>query len=343
MVEAVALGVAGGRRPAAHGEAAWRAAVANFLSYLPDGVRRWVVMFEPPFHARAVGEVVARVEVEALFAAGHADPGDVLRTAEATAARDDVGYLEFVVTDGRFDHAGVDYREAVRPFASWPNHRVRLCFDVWDDVFPVLFGERRDDLVCRCAEMAARVDGAGPFAYEGPGTGGLVWSAGGWVRCDGATDADYLLPVGEVACRPSTIDGELDVDGWVIGSIPFGLKYGRVRRGDLRLRFEAGEVAAVGGGRAGLCRDVDLVLERVPQLRLVSEVGIGQSLAATEASAVVPAGMQWHERRVGLHVGLGAELPDTVEERTNLTTHHLDLVLAAGTVRTGSGDVVLDW
>lgn len=333
MVEALALGVGG----------AWGGAVDNFLAYLPAGVDRWVVVYEPGFHARAVEAVVARVAVERLFAAGEADPDDVRRAAEETTGRDDVGYLEFVVTDGRFDHGGIDYRDAVRPFASWPSSRVRLCFDVWDDVFPLLFAERREDLVAWCGEVAGRVAGARSFAYDGAGAGALAWSAGPWVRCDGATDADYLLPVGEIACRPTGLDGDLDVDGWVIGSIPFGLKYGRVRRGSLRLRFAGGEVVSVGGDHAGLCADVEMVMERVPQLRLVSEVGIGQSRAATAASEVVPAGMQWHERRVGLHVGLGAELPDTVDERAHLTSHHLDLVLAAGTVRTGCGEVVLAW
>lgn len=322
---------------------AWDVAVANFASHLPRRVRRWVVMYEPRHHAEAVARIAPLLEIEHLFAAGVADPGEVRRVAEATTEDDEVGYLELVVTDGRFDHDGVDYRDAVRPFADWPNDRVRLCFDVWDGVFPILFSERREDLVGSCAEVAGRVAGCRSFAYEGRPAGGLRWAADGWVRCDGGSEGDYLLPVGEIACRPAVVDGELVVDGWVIGSIPFGLKYGRIRAGALRLGFRSGEVAEVGGDDAGLCRDLEMVMERVPELRLVAEVGIGQSRAATAASRVVPAGMQWHERCVGLHVGLGAELPDTVGERTHLTSHHLDVVLAAGSITTAAGDPVLDW
>ncbi|HEX8581722.1 MAG TPA: hypothetical protein VF640_05320 [Acidimicrobiales bacterium] len=342
MVEAVALGVAG-RREVAAAERSWAVAVRNFAAHLPRRVRRWVVMYEPAHHAEAVARVAPLLEVEHLFAAGLADPAEVRRVAEATTGDGEVGYLEFVVTDGRFDHDGVDYRDAVRPFASWPNDRVRLCFDVWDEVFPMLFAERREDLVGWCGEVAGRVAGCRSFAYEGRPGGWLRWSAGAWVRCDGSTDGDYLLPVGEVACRPDAVDGELVVDGWVIGSIPFGLKYGRIHAGALRLGLRSGEVVAVGGDDVGLCRDVEMVMERVPQLRLVAEVGIGQSRAATAASRVVPAGMQWHERRVGLHLGLGAELPDTVVERTHLTSHHLDVVMATGSVTTDAGDVVLAW
>lgn len=333
----------GGGRSTDHGGGAWDVAVRNFLDHLPRRVRRWVVMFEPRHHAEAVARITPHLHVAHLFAAGVADPDDVRRVAEASTPDGDVGYLELVVTDGRFDHGGVDYRDAVRPFASWPGDRVRLCFDVWDGVFPILFSESRQDLVGWCTDVAGRVAGSRSFAYEGRPGGSLRWTADAWVRCDGATDTDYLLPVGEIACRPDGVDGELVVDGWVVGSIPFGLKYGRIRAGALRLGVRSGVVTAVAGDDVRLCRDVEMVMEHVPQLRLVAEVGIGQSRAATEASGVVPAGMQWHERRVGLHLGFGAELPDTVAERTHLTSHHLDVVMAAGTITTAGGDVVLAW
>lgn len=323
----------------------WQAAVEIFISYLPPDVRRWIVLLEPPLHHRIFEEISSSIVVNRLFLAGQADPRAVHEAAEDAADQDDVGYLEFVVTDGRFDHGGVDYREAVRPFAGWDNSRVRLCFDVWDGVFPALFSEPRADLVRRAREMQARVGEVRALSVESNGGGRLGWdcATGPWTRCDGESTSDYLLPVGEIACRPSGLEGELPVDGWVIGSIPFGLKYGRIKPGALRLTFRSGEVAEVGGNDVELCRDIEVVMERIPELRLVSEAGLGLSGAATKASELVAAGMQWHERRVGVHVGLGAELPETIVQREHLTSHHLDIVLAGGTLTDQAGDVVLSW
>ena len=71
-------------------------------------------------------------------------------------------------------------------------------------------------------------------------------------------------------------------------------------------------------------------------LRSLSEVGIGQSRAVSRAARLCPAGLLWHERHRGLHLGLGAELPETFDPKLRTTGHHLDVVLATGSLRRGT-------
>jgi hypothetical protein len=56
-------------------------------------------------------------------------------------------------------------------------------------------------------------------------------------------------------------------------------------------------------------------------------------------------GYRWHERHFGLHLGLGAELPEFLAAGARRTTgHHLDLVLRRGLLRSSlQGETLLEW
>ena len=84
-----------------------------------------------------------------------------------------------------------------------------------------------------------------------------------------------------------------------------------------------------------------MTLERIPGLRYIAEIGVGQSKAVSRAAKKQTGACLWHERHFGLHLGLGATLSDEPGKRR--TPHHLDLVLRSGCVADQRGRVILHW
>jgi hypothetical protein len=326
-------------------DSAWARALENFAGYLPRGVTHWVVALELPAHTKIAESLIPRLGSAEVFVLDESPPATIAAAGTDHLARDDVGFLEFAVNDGRARTAEIEYSRALMSFARWPCSRVKLCFDVWDDNFPTLFAEPPLAVKGRCRSIRMRLETAGRLSYrEDPHSSGLALDCAEsrWVEYSGTEEYDYLLPSGEVACLPRSVAGVVDFDGWIIGTVPFGLKYGRIRKGDLRIEFADGQISRVSGRSARLCADLDLVLGNVPGLRAVAEVGIGQSRAVTRAVRLHEAAYQWHERHFGLHLGLGAELAETLDSGERATGHHLDLVFATGTL-TGETGELLTW
>ncbi len=325
-----------------------REALENFLQLLPAGVKRWVIAYEPPHHAVLARALLPRLEVAAAIELGVDSPERVRALARELRADPACGFLEFAVVDGEPTHAGIDYRDALMDFGRWDTSRVKICFDVTDRNFEELFSEDPYAVRARCASLLAAVQSATALEYRsGAGDGVLTLRCepGSWRAHSGLELDDYLLPSGEVECVPTAVDGELVVDGWIVGTIPFGMKYGRVRRGAVRLDIRAGIIAGISGdGRAEdreLFRDLEAALESLPGLRHVVELGIGQSRAVARAAAAHEVGCLWHERHFGLHLGLGAALIETPGE-VKKSHHHLDLIFAGGRL-TADGEPLLEW
>ena len=325
-----------------------RSALSNFLQLLPDTVERWVVAFEPTHHGALARAVMRQIDVAAAIRLGFDAPERVRAIARALRSDPACGFLEFAVVDGDLTHRGIDYRDALMGFGRWDTARVKLCFDVTDANFAELFSEDPYAVRERCHDLLATVASASALEYRsgaGDGVLALRCEPGTWRAHSGLEPDDYVLPSGEIECVPTAVDGELVVDGWIVGTIPFGMKYGRIRRGAVRLDIRNGAIAAVAGdGRADdldLCRDLDATLANLPGLRHVVELGLGQSRAVARAAEAHEVGCLWHERHFGLHLGLGAALIDTPGE-VKKSHHHLDLILASGRL-TADDRPVLTW
>ena len=247
------------------------------------------------------------------------------------------------MVDGEATHRGIDYGEALMDFGRWDVERVKLCFDVTDANFDALFGEDPAEVLARCVRLRAALAGATRLEYRSDAGSALALGCdpARWRIHSGLEPDDYMLPSGEMECLPTAADGELVVDGWLIGTIPFGVKYGRIRAGQLTLILANGLIAGVGGDHPVLRRDVEDTLAALPGLRHVVELGIGQSHGVARAAAASAVGGVWHERHFGLHLGLGSALVETPGEPKK-SHHHLDLILASGHL-TANGRPVLSW
>jgi leucyl aminopeptidase (aminopeptidase T) len=322
----------------------WDRAVGHFRQSLPSGISDWIILAEAGAHGAIIGSLRDELSVAEVVVLGQ-DPPERLTSAAAQYARQvSTGLLDFALAGADVRYGG-QYQPGLAMLSEWPARRCRLCVDVWDENFAELFAEPPGDVTERCAAMAAKLRGKGRLTYTGRGNGQLEFdcSASEWIIYSAAEDYDYTLPSGEIACLPGSVDGRADVDGWLVGTIPFGPKYGHIATGDLALSFRAGQITAVHGGRQDLCADVERVLDRDPGLRAVGELGLGQSLAVRAARDLHPRGCMWHEKILGLHLGLGAELPETSDIRDRVTGHHVDVVFAAGSLSDGDGETLLTW
>jgi len=320
------------------GLTSWAAAIRNFTDCLPPGITRWVLVCD-----RGYQRAIAPLLSDALPVAESIVLGiDTPQRVHAIALRDrddaGAGLLEFLCFDGEDRSL---YQDAMTPFAEWPPERVRLCFDVTDANFRDLFSEAPRLVKDRGQRLRRRLNGEQQLTLTaGKTRATLRYRADEWEVHSGLEEDDYILPSGEIECVPESVDGKVGVDGWIVGTILFGIKYGRITPSQLTFRFRGGEVVGVAGNNRQLCNELDTAFTLLPGLRRVAELGIGQSKAVSRAAHKEQVGCLWHERHHGLHLGLGASLH---EEMGRVTQHHLDIVLATGNLSDAAGRKILSW
>jgi hypothetical protein len=324
----------------------WDLALENFLNYLPDSISHWIVLLELPAHQQIAKSLIPHLEMSELFVLGETDPILVLEAGRKHSLSEDVGVIQFIIKDGTSRYRGKDYHDGLMEFTYWPCHRVKLCLDIWDDNFSLLFAEAPHVLKERCYNMYEKlmVESFLECEYGETTRASMMLDCTGsaWTTYTGFEDFDYILPTGETACLPQSVNGVIALEGWIVGTIPFGLKYGRIQHGDLVLDFRNRQVCKETGNHQRLCADFETALLKLPGLCYVAEVGVGQSLTVKQAAMYQAAGCHWHERYFGVHLGLGAELPETFDTSQRITSHHLDLVVATGRLR-GQGGVLMEW
>lgn len=322
----------------------WKHAVDKFLEYLPGAIESWIVLANAGLHNDILRSLQHRLHIEETLILGQVSQARVRSAATAYSYRNDVGLLDFLLAGAHHHYSG-RYADAVGRFSAWPAHRVRLCLDVWDANFAALFAEGPSDITPRCQALAAQLADKIHLTYRGRNASnlGLDCSGAAWTVYTGVQDYDYNLPTGEVACLPRSVEGQVDVQGWIVGTVPLGLKYGRIRDGDLTLTFSSGVVTSVSGGRRELCGDMERLVDEVPGLNKVGELGFGQSFAVEAARDLHSAAYLWHEKHFGMHLGLGAELAETFDVGDRVTGHHVDIVLAEGAVLDDRGGALLTW
>ena len=319
----------------------WTTAIRNLVDCLPAGIARWVLVCDRGYQialARSLEDVLPIAESILLGS-------DTLRRVRSIAQRylDDpeVGLLEFLCFDGERLRWGRNYQNALMPFAEWPPERVRLCFDVTDRNFRELFSEAPRRVRTRGQMLRRRLLGQERLALTaGKSRATLRCRTDGWELHSGFEQDDYILPSGEIECVPESVDGTVEVNGWIVGTILFGMKYGRIGPAQLELKFRRGEVVGIGGKHRSLSKELETVFTMLPGLRRVAELGIGQSKAVARAAHKEQVGCLWHERHFGVHLGLGAGLH---EAPGRVTQHHLDIVLATGSLAGETGRAILSW
>jgi hypothetical protein len=317
-----------------------RRALANFRLCLPK-LDHWTVAFEPLHHAGIVRDLASIFRRRELIRLGLDPPARLAESERRHRDDEQSGFLELAVCDGDLLHKGIDYSAELMAYAGWPSHRVRLCFDVTDSTFDQLFAENPKQVQRRCAGLLRRLERQTQIRVEGAGSAAVIVepNVSTWVAFTGLGPADYIVPAGEVACAPRAVDGSINIEGWVVGTIPFGPKYGMIEAGTAKLTVRAGRVTRVDGKGRALCRDLELVLDRVEGLRVVAELGFGQSRAVARAARRERVGCLWHERHLGVHFGLGA----TLAPGDRATPHHLDIVLKRGRATGCDASFLFEW
>jgi len=319
----------------------WASAIRNLVDCLPRGIARWVLVCDRGYQlalARSLQDVLPIAESILL---GSDTPRRVRSIAGCYRDDAEVGLLEFLCFDGERLRWGRNYQNAMMPFAEWPPERVRLCFDVTDRNFGELFSEaprrvkRRGQMLRRRLLGEERLD-----LTAGKSGATLRCRTDGWEVHSGLEQDDYILQSGEIECVPESVDGTVEVNGWIVGTILFGMKYGRIGPAQLQLTFRRGEVVGVAGKDRPLCNELETAFATLPGLRRVAELGIGQSKAVARAALQEQVGCLWHERHFGVHLGLGAGLH---EAPGRVTQHHLDIVLATGSLAGERGGAILSW
>lgn len=325
----------------------WRTALDNYCAYVPPAIERWGVIFDARVHGTIIKGLLERIDCSVLLDVAN-DPESVSSFSQENIDDDRVGVLGFLINHRTFD-AGYStaQSDALARYNKWRLSKMKMCFEVWDANFCTLFAECSHDLRTRCLAMRDRVSTQARLRYclagSQPNDFHMDCEGAVWIAETGFDDDDYMLPSGEVATCPRSVEGTLSPVGWIIGSVPFGAKYGLISAGDIVLEFLGGRIVRVSGNDVSLCADFEAVLSKAPALSNVSECAIGMSRAVSRAAMTHTTGHFWHERHFGFHVGLGARLPQTPHPTIKSVGHHLDIVFMHGTLHDSSGAEIIAW
>jgi hypothetical protein len=324
-----------------------RIAFDNYCAYLPPTIGHWGLLYDGRVHQAIVrGLVAQRGDLTLLDV--HRHPEAVGAFAREHCDDPQIGTMAFMANQPAF---GLSYsqahNDALDGFSQWPPSKMRVCFEVWDGNFESLFAECADAVQARCLDMLARIRLQQRFSYAATADApdGLHIECRGvtWITETGFEDHDYILPTGEVVTCPSSLDGSATLHGWLIGTLPFGSKYGPLSPGELVVRFARSRITEVSGSNLALCSDFEHALAAFPPLQHVSESAVGMSRCVAATAPAHTAGHLWHERHLGFHIGLGARLLQTPHPDVPTFGHHLDLVFRRGQLRAEDGSELLTW
>lgn len=309
-------------------------AAENLLTFLHPSIRCWTILYQEQYHSEIVSrlktfkQIGDAVNIEMLKA-------DSLNELIADKLQ---GVIQFLVRDQSLFERPPNELATLEPLQQLEPHRWRGCLDVTDQNFDTLFAESQADITAACHAALAKVDKNTRFQVL---TGSTIKPCelcielspdSAWIICDAQSGNDYQLPAGEIASEPLAADGEVDLAGWPIGTLPFGLKYGRLVTGDCIAKFNDSKVVSLTGKHNEFCRDLNLAFERLPGMQRIVEFGIGTNDGARRAAEHHRLGYLWHEKRSGVHLGLGAELSDFGPTSRRQTAHHVDFVLNNATI-----------
>jgi hypothetical protein len=329
----------------------WEQAIKHFLLYLPQQISHWIVVFDGRYHANIITHLQPALANSSYLNLEVVSNSTIRKAEIPNRENEEIGAIIFSMHYHDLCNTSESHDfSALFGFMCWPQHRVKSVIDVSDSHFCDLFSDPPNEVRDACWKLREQVVSCDTWSYsikQGEaetltvGCKGSKWAVFSGFEFD--QYADYLLPAGEISCMPESVDGNIMLDGWIIGTVPFGLKYGRIKRGELELRFQKGKVVNVNGSNHKLCRDIESVFDLLPGVQAVTEFGIGQSKAVARLATKQRVGYQWHEIHYGMHLGLGAELSDFIEPHERTTPAHLDLVFSSGHLSGYNFGDLLNW
>jgi leucyl aminopeptidase (aminopeptidase T) len=123
---------------------------------------------------------------------------------------------------------------------------------------------------------------------------------------------------GEIATYPQNAEGHVVFEGTFLSLIPFAIKYGIVKKGDLEFDIQNQTIVNVTGNNQELINDLKNHFAHHSDNAHIDEFGIGTNLGITQVYGL---NSVFEERHIGLHLGLGGR------ERGSI---HLDLLFSGG-------------
>lgn len=321
-------------------------ALENFLRYLPSSVEEWLVFYDSRFTKETARRVAGVVRAREVVDLRQTSAENISKLDETCFPNPHIGALFFSLFHAAENHSR-EYLaafERLNVFDTWPSNRCRIVDEVSDRTFDGIFQTSPDSLRDECLETLDRCRMSDHARFRAnTGSLNIRYDPRSGVPYTGLEPYEFNIPSGEVAFHPIDISGSVSFHGWIIGSIPFGQKYGRIRNNQLTLTFDNGRISDLSGSATGLLGDLEATFGRSPALRNVREFGIGLNSAASTLARRHTVGLQWMEKCRGLHLGLGAELTEHISDhRLRQTHHHLDLVFECGELLV-DGDIILSW
>lgn len=321
-------------------------ALKNFLCYLPATVDEWLIFYDSRFTKEIARRVADAVRVREVVDLRQTSAAHIRVLDETCFPSPHIGALFFSLFQAAENHSS-EYLAAfqrLNVFDTWPSSRSRIVDEITDETFDVIFQTSPDSLRDECLEMLERCRQSDRARFSAAaGSLDIRYDTKSGVPYTGFESYEFNIPSGEVAFHPIDINGRISFCGWIIGSIPFGQKYGRISDNQLTFTFENGRITEVSGSAAELLRDLEVTFSRSPALLEVKEFGIGLNTAASALARRHTVGLQWMEKCRGLHLGLGAELTEHISDhRVRRTHHHLDLVFGHGELFVDN-ELILSW
>jgi hypothetical protein len=71
----------------------------------------------------------------------------------------------------------------------------------------------------------------------------------------------------------------------ILGTIPFGFKYGKIHKGELVLEFQKGEIVFVSSSNQNLVEDIQKIFSKLPVIKKASETSISFNMAIKQLAA----------------------------------------------------------
>jgi hypothetical protein len=246
-----------------------------------------------------------------------------------------VACITYLLDYGRLARDSI-YRSHIKNlgvFDFWDIPRYRIIADVPLELFGQAFAQSKKELIQRANMIMQRLAGIDSIEISTPsGTELIVKFAKHptpWYPNVGNPN-DHILPAGELAARPVSVDGRVDFSGTLLGTIPFGFKYGLIAPGELVLDFHQGLLTHIGGTNTPLIRDLEKIINRLPAITRVGETSLSINTGITKLAGT---GYQWEERYPGFHFALGAELSENLTSLAERECpHHVDCVLSTPTI-----------
>ncbi|MEK6334023.1 MAG: hypothetical protein AABM67_03680 [Acidobacteriota bacterium] len=314
-------------------------ALKNFLCYLPATVDEWLIFYDSRFTKEIARRVAEAIRVREVVDLRQTRAEHVSTLDETCFPFPQIGALFFSLfhAAGSYSNEYLNAFERLNVFDTWPSNRCRIVDEVTDSTFDDVFQTSPDSLRDDCFETLDRCRQSDRARFSADtGSLDIRYDPKSGVPYTGFEPYEFNIPSGEIAFNPIDINGRISFCGWLIGSIPFGQKYGRIGDDQLILTFDNGRISGVSGSRGGLVSDLEATFGRSPALRDVKEFGIGLNTAASALARRHTVGLQWMEKCRGLHLGLGAELTEHISDhRLRRTHHHLDLVFDRGELLVG--------